>query len=121
MQEPIQSLEDVEDKRVEHIEASQLDPVTDAQDLKRQLQRIVFDTPSKEYSKEVATSFLNDSTPSILRRRFKLSSQHPPKNVISDPTKGTQTRFSLKNLCAFSAFFSLIELKDVNKAINEPV
>ena len=38
MQEPIQSLEDVEDKRVEHIEDSQLDPETDAQDLKRQLQ-----------------------------------------------------------------------------------
>ena len=35
MQEPLQSLEDVEDKKVEHIEDSQADLETNAQDLEQ--------------------------------------------------------------------------------------
>ena len=34
---------------------------------------------------------VNNHTPSILRRSFRLSSQHPPKNIMSDPNTGTQT------------------------------
>ena len=49
-----------------------------------------------------------------------MSSQHPPENIISDPNKGTQTQSSLKNLCAFFAFVSLVEQIDVKKAIQEP-
>ena len=46
-------------------------------------------------------------------------SQHPPENIISDLNKGRQTRSSLKT-CAFSAFVSLVEPKDVKEAIQEP-
>ena len=49
-----------------------------------------------------------------------MSSQHPPENIISDPNKGTQTRSFLKNLCAFFAFVSFLEPKDVKEAIQEP-
>ena len=80
MQEPIQSLEDIKDKQVELIEDSQPDFETNAQDLERQPEHVVFDTPTKDPLKQVRTSSLNDTTPSILRRRFKLSSQHPPEN-----------------------------------------
>ena len=84
------------------------------------LERPPVRTPTKEFSKEVETSSLNDHTPSIIRRRFRLSSQRPPKNIIGDPNKDTQTKSSLKTLCAFSAFFSLVEPKDVKEAIKEP-
>ena len=113
MQKPMQSLEDVYDKKVELIEDSQLVLETDAQDSKRQSERTIFHTPTKDFSKQVLTTSLNDSTPSILRRRFRLSSQHPPENIISDPTKVTQTRSFLKSLCAFSAFLTLVEPKVV--------
>ena len=83
MQEPIQSLKEVAEKQVEHIECTD------------------FDTPTKDSSKEVETSSLNDCTPSILRRRFRLSSQHPLENIISDQNKGTQIQSSLEKLCAF--------------------
>ena len=36
---------------------------------------------------EVGTSSLNDFTPSILRRRLRMSPQHPPENIISVQTK----------------------------------
>ena len=62
---------------------------------------------------EVGKSSLNDYTSSILRRRLRMSSQHPPKNIISDPNKGTQNH-------AFSAFVSLLEPKDIKEAILEP-
>ena len=78
MQEPIQSLEEVEENLVEHIEDSQTDLEIKAHDLERNHERTIFDTPTKDSSKEVAASSLNDQTPSILRRRFRLSSQHPP-------------------------------------------
>ena len=39
--------------------------------------------------------------------------------MISNPTKGIQTRYSLKNFCAFSAFSSLVEPKDVKESIKE--
>ena len=115
MQEPIQSLEEVQ-----LIEDIQPDLETNAQDLESLLKRTSLDTPTKEFSKEVRTSSLNDHTPSTLRRIFRLSSQYPPKNIINDPNKGTQTRSSLKNLCAFSTFASLVEPMDVKEAIKEP-
>ena len=49
-----------------------------------------------------------------------MSSQHHPENIISDPNKGTQTRSYFKHLCAFSAFVSLIEPKDIKEAIKGP-
>ena len=103
MQEPIKSLEDVEDKKVELIEDSQLE------------------SPTKGISKQVPTSSLNNYTPSILRRRLRLSSQHPPEYIISDPTKGIQSRSSFKNICAFSTFVSLVEWKDVKEAKKKPI
>ena len=120
MQDPIQSLDEVEERQVELIEDSQLDVKTQSQNLKTAPEYTDLDTLIRDSSKEVGTSSLNDCTPSILRRRFKLSSQHPPENIISDPNKGTQTRSSLKNLCAFSTVVSLVEPKDLKEAIQEP-
>ena len=106
MQDLIQSLDEVEEKQVERNEDSQHVLETQPKDLETALERTDLSSPIKDSSKEVGTSSLDDYTPSILRRRFRLSSQHPPKNIISDPNKGSQTRSSLKNLCAFSAFVS---------------
>ena len=106
-QDPIQSLDEVEEKQVERIEDSQSDLETQSLDLKTALERTDLSTSIRDSSKEVETSSLNVYTPSILRRRLRLSSQHPPKNIISDPNTGTQTQSSLKNLCAFSFLFLL--------------
>ena len=103
MHDPIQSLDEVE-----RIEDSQPDLETQPQELEIAPERTDLSTPIKDSLKEVGTISLNDYKPSILRRRFGLSSQHPPKNIISNPNKGTQTRSSLKNLCAFSVVVSLV-------------
>ena len=107
MHDSILCLEENEEKQVERIEDSQPDLETNAQDLVRPPERTDFDTPTKDSSKEVETSSLNDCTPSILRRRFRLSSQHHPKNIISDPNKGAQTQSSIKNLCDVSPLYLL--------------
>ena len=60
--------------------------------MERASERTDLNTPTIDSSNEVGTSFLNDHTPSILIRRFGLSSQHPSKNIISDPKNGTQTQ-----------------------------
>ena len=54
-------------------------------------ERTDLNTPTKDSSKEVGMKSVNNHTPSILRRSFRLSSQHPPKNIMSDPNTGTQT------------------------------
>ena len=60
MQELIQSLEDVEDKKVKQIGNSQPNLVTKAQDMERQLECTISDTTTRDSSKEIATSSLND-------------------------------------------------------------
>ena len=54
------------------------------------------------------------------KRKFKYSSSHSLKDIISDPTSSVQTRSKLKDLCAFNAFVSLIEPKKVDEALQEP-
>ena len=101
MEDTIQSLDEIDGKLVVNIE--DLQP-----DLETVPEHTTLDTPIRNSSNEVGTSSLNDYTPSMLRR---MSSQHPLEYIISDPNKGMQTRSSLKNLCAFSAFVSLVEPK----------
>ena len=40
----------------------------------------------------------------------------PPFQILSDINTGVQTRSKLKNYCAFCAFLSTIEPKNVNEA-----
>ena len=87
MQDPIQSLDEVEEKQVERIEDSQLDLETQPQDLETAPEHTDLNTLIKVSSKEVGTSSLNDYTPSILRRRFRLSSQHPLETSLAIQTK----------------------------------
>ena len=54
------------------------------------------------------------------KRKFKYSSSHSLKDIISDPTSSVQTRSKLKDLCAFHAFVSLVEPKKVDEALQEP-
>ncbi|XP_070042884.1 uncharacterized mitochondrial protein AtMg00820-like [Nicotiana tomentosiformis] len=37
----------------------------------------------------------------LVVKPYKYQSSHPIENIITDPTSGIKTRFSLKNLCAF--------------------
>ena len=113
MQDPTQCLDEVEEKQVKRIEDSQPDLETQPHDLEKAPEHTDLNTPTKESPKEVGTNSLNEHTPSIVRRRFKLSSQQPPENIISVPNKGTQTRSYLKNLCVFSTFIFLVEPKDI--------
>ena len=82
MQDTIQSLDEVEGKQVVNIEDSQPNLETQSQELEIAPEPTDLDTPIRNSSNEVGTSSLNDYTPSILRRRLRMSSQHPPENII---------------------------------------
>ena len=45
---------------------------------------------------------------------------HPVDNIITPYDKGVLTRSSLKNFCAFNAFISLAEPKNVVEALKDP-
>ena len=62
MQDPVQSLDEIEERQVERIEDSQPDLETQSQDLETALERTDL-APIKDSSKEVGTSYLNDCTP----------------------------------------------------------
>ncbi|XP_070003127.1 uncharacterized protein [Nicotiana sylvestris] len=55
----------------------------------------------------------------LVVRPYKYRSYHPIENIITDPTSGIKTRSQLKNMCAFDAFISLIEPKNVAEAMQD--
>ncbi|XP_070048994.1 uncharacterized mitochondrial protein AtMg00820-like [Nicotiana tomentosiformis] len=55
----------------------------------------------------------------LVVKSYKYQSSHPIENIITDPTFGIKIRSSLKNLCAFDAFLSLIEPKNIAKALQD--
>lgn len=55
----------------------------------------------------------------LVVKSYKYQSSHPIKNIIINPASGIKTKSSLKNLCAFDAFLSLIEPKNVDKALQD--
>ena len=50
-------------------------------------------------------------------RPWKHQSSHPLDQILSDINMGVQTRSKLKNYCAFYAFFSTIEPKNINETL----
>ncbi|XP_070004244.1 uncharacterized protein [Nicotiana sylvestris] len=52
-----------------------------------------------------------------MMKQFNCS--HPIEKIIIDPTSGIKTRSSLKNLCVFDAFLSLIEPKNIVEALQD--
>ncbi|XP_070047453.1 uncharacterized protein [Nicotiana tomentosiformis] len=55
----------------------------------------------------------------LVVKSYEYQSSHPIENIITDPTSGIKTRSSLENLCAFDAFLSLIEPKNVVDALQD--
>lgn len=55
----------------------------------------------------------------LVVKPYKYQSSHPIENIITDPTSGIKTRSSLKNLCTFDAFLSLIKPKTVAEALQD--
>ncbi|XP_070034888.1 uncharacterized protein [Nicotiana tomentosiformis] len=55
----------------------------------------------------------------LVVKPYRYQSSHPIENIITDPTYGIKTRYSLKNYCAFDAFLSLIEPKNVAEALQD--
>ncbi|XP_070031955.1 uncharacterized protein [Nicotiana tomentosiformis] len=55
----------------------------------------------------------------LVVKPYKYQSSHPIKNIITDLTSGIKTRSSFKNICAFDAFLTLIEPKNVAKALQD--
>ena len=50
-------------------------------------------------------------------RPWKHQSSHPLDQILSDLNTGVQTRSKLRNFCAFYAFLSNFEPKNVNEAL----
>ena len=57
------------------------------------------------------------TTDPLTPRPWKHQSSHPLDQILSDLNKGVQTRSKLKNFCAFYAFLSYIEPKNINEAL----
>ncbi|XP_070015681.1 uncharacterized protein [Nicotiana sylvestris] len=55
----------------------------------------------------------------LIVKSHKYQSSHPIENIITDPTSGVKTRSQLKNMCAFDAFLSLVEPKNVVEALQD--
>ncbi|XP_070053338.1 spindle pole body component 110-like [Nicotiana tomentosiformis] len=55
----------------------------------------------------------------LVVKPYKYKSSHPIENIITDPTSRIKTRSSLKNLCAFDAFISLIEPINIAEALQD--
>ncbi|XP_070040310.1 uncharacterized protein [Nicotiana tomentosiformis] len=55
----------------------------------------------------------------LVVKPYKYQTSHLIENIITDPTSGIKTRSSLKNLCPFDAFLSLIEPKNVAEALQD--
>jgi len=54
---------------------------------------------------------------SVNPRPWKHQSSHPLDQILSNINTGVQTRSKLKNYCAFYAFLSTIESKNVNETL----
>ena len=54
---------------------------------------------------------------SLAPRAWKHYRSHPLDQILSDLNSGMQTRSRLKNFCAFYAFLSNIEPKNVDEAL----
>ena len=50
---------------------------------------------------------------------YQQKDAHPVTNIISDFSKGVQTRSSLQNFCAFNAFLYMMEPKTVDQALKD--
>src|SRR5688572_29150527 len=50
---------------------------------------------------------------------YKHQGSHPIDNILTDLNTGITTRSGFKNLCAFTAFLSMIEPKKVNEALQD--
>ncbi|XP_070017059.1 uncharacterized protein [Nicotiana sylvestris] len=55
----------------------------------------------------------------LVVKPYKYQSFHTIKKIIIDPTSRIKTRSQLKNLCAFYAFVSLIEPKNIIEALQD--
>ncbi|XP_070054083.1 golgin IMH1-like [Nicotiana tomentosiformis] len=55
----------------------------------------------------------------LVVKPYKYQSSHPIENIITDSTSEIKTRSSLKNLCAFDSFLSLIEPKNIVEALQD--
>jgi len=52
-------------------------------------------------------------------RSWKHQKSHPLDQILSDLNSGVQTRSRIKNFCAFYAFLSLMETKNVYEALTD--
>jgi len=75
--------------------------------------RIVFKHVSPSIQARVESGYVDPSTP----RPWKYQSSHPLNQILSDLNTRVQTRSQLRNFCAFYAFLSEIEPKNVNEAL----
>ncbi|XP_015158246.1 uncharacterized protein [Solanum tuberosum] len=55
----------------------------------------------------------------LVLKDYKYQGSHPVDNILTDLSSGITTRSGLKNHCAFSAFFSMVEPKRISEALQD--
>lgn len=73
-------------------------------------------SPEPNRSRNISVDLMQPSN----FKPWKHQSSNPIDQIISDINKGVQTRSSVHNFCAFSAFLSYIEPKNYVEALQDP-
>ena len=75
------------------------------------------ETVSEPVSPNIQARVESVSVDPLTPRPWKHQSSHPLDQILSDLNTGVQTRSKLKNFCAFYAFLSNIEPKNINEVL----
>ena len=70
-------------------------------------------------SKEIIQPLQGEGTSQELPKEWRYATSHPQELIIGDPSHGTRTRASLRNICNHLAFVSQIEPKTFLEAEND--
>ncbi|XP_021741922.1 uncharacterized protein LOC110708121 [Chenopodium quinoa] len=78
----------------------------------------------EEITEEEATGSENKNSRVTIQtfqpKPWKHQKSHPLDKIISDLCKGTQTRSQMRNFCAFNAFLSTLEPRNLKEALEDP-
>lgn len=103
-----------------HVTFDELDPY---------LHKVIYDEVDKDLHKvsiydshnkinnPLSIENLDETPHSDLPKAWKYQASYPSDQIIGDPSHGTKTRSSLRNICEHLAFISQIEPKSIDDAI----
>ena len=113
-------------------DSDDMPPLEDDENLSNTVEEgMELSVPGATQASSEAASTLGEATPkpseaaqiipdTVTTRPFQQRKAHPIGQILSPLNEGTKTRSYFHNLCAFQAFISLQEYKNISEAIKDP-